>query len=178
MQDTPTSTTDAPTAVERPDNLYAYLLLRTDMPSLGRGKGAAHAMHAGNDMTYRTMVRPLMAGQAVDPRVTAWHAQGATFGTTITLGSEGEITKDVLMRIVEAAEPLGFPAGLVCDTSYPFFMNAEDALVVDRALLTREPKRVKGGWLMCREEITAAWIMGDKDDLSILLARFDLAPND
>lgn len=171
----PAATTDA---VERPDNLYAYLLLRTDMPSLGRGKGDAHAMHAGNDMTYRTMVRPLMAGTPVDPRVTAWHAQGATFGTTITLGSTGEITKDVLLSIVEAAEPLGFHAGLVCDTSYPFFMNAEDGQFVDRSILTREPKRVKGGWMLCREEITAAWIMGDKDDLSILLARFDLAPND
>lgn len=166
------------TQVARSDNLYAYLLLRTDMPSLGRGKGAAHAMHAGNDMTYRTMVKPLMAKQEIDPRVIAWHAQGATFGTTIALGSTGEITKDVLLRIVEAAEPLGFPAGLVCDTTYPFFMNAEDAQLVDRNLLTREPKRVKGGWAMCREEITAAWIMGDKDDLTVLLARFDLAPND
>ena len=42
------------------DPLVAYLLVRTDLPSLGRGKAYAHAMHAGNHLTHDLWVTPLL----------------------------------------------------------------------------------------------------------------------
>lgn len=159
-------------------NLYAYLLLRTDLPSLGRGKSQAHAMHAGNHMTHELWVSPLERSHPIDARVRAWHAQGGGFGTTITLGNQGQITLDVIERIVAAANKLELFAGAVRDTSYPYIVDNEILPLIRPELHTRPPKQIRDGWLCCRDEVTAAWLMGDKDDLSTLLARFDLAPND
>lgn len=172
MNDTPKAITPESAS------LYAYLLLRTDMPSLGRGKGAAHAMHAGNHMTHELWVRPLLEGRVTDPRVETWHAQGGGFGTTITLGKTGQITLDVIDRVVSAANTLGLLAGAVRDTSYPYIVDDEILPLIRQDVHTRPPKRIRDGWLCCRDEITAAWLMGDKDDLGTLLARFDLASND
>lgn len=160
------------------ENLYGYLLLRTDLPSLGRGKSQAHALHAGNHMTYSIWVRPLLEGKAVDPRVEAWHDQGGGFGTAITLGKAGQVTKDVLLRIIEAAEPLGFLGGLVEDKTYPYIVDDEIKPLIRETIHTKPPQRIRDGWLCCREEITAGWLLGDKTELQILLSRFDLAPND
>lgn len=165
-------------APEDAANLYAYLLLRTDLPSLGRGKGAAHGMHAGNHMTHELWVRPLENGEPVDVRTRSWHAQGGGFGTTITLGKAGQITLDVIDRVVSAANTLGLLAGSVRDTSYPYIVDDEILPLIRPELHARPPKRIRDGWLCCRDEVTAAWLMGDKDDLGTLLARFDLAPND
>lgn len=172
MNDTPKAITPESAS------LYAYLLLRTDMPSLGRGKGAAHAMHAGNHMTHELWVRPLLEGRVIDPRVETWHAQGGGFGTTITLGREGEVTLDVVHRLVRAAHSLGLLAGKVRDHSYPYVVDTETLPLIRDDVHTLPPRRIRDGWLCCRDEVTAAWLMGDKDELGILLGRFDLAPND
>lgn len=160
------------------ENLYAYLLMRGDLPSLGRGKTNAHAFHAGNQLTHDLWVVPLLAGKSPDPRVAPWHAQGGGFGTAIALGSPGQITLDVIETVTAAATALGFPAGVVVDTSYPYIVDSEMFALVAEEHHTRAPKRIRDGWLCCRTETTAAWIMGDKDELRVLLARFDLAPND
>mgnify|MGYP000865103022 CR=1 FL=1 len=160
------------------DNLYAYLLLRGDLPSMGRGKSQAHAMHAGNAMTHELWVKPLLAGQTVDERTLAWHAQGKGFGVTISLGKDDQVTKDRIERIVAVARSIGLLADTVRDPTYPYFVDDEIFPLLRADVHTEEPKRVRGGWICCRDEITACWIMGDKAELDVLLARFDLAPND
>lgn len=163
---------------DQADNLYAYLLLRTDLPSLGRGKSSAHAFHAGNHLTHELWVKPLLRGGSPDPRVKPWHDQGGGFGTAISLGGPGQITGDVLDGVTQAARTLGFLSGVVVDTSYPYIVDNEIKPLIEERHHTRPPKRIRDGWLCCRTETTAGWLLGDKEGLALLLARFDLAPND
>lgn len=157
--------------------IYAYLLMRTDMSSLGLGKSRAQAMHAGNQLTYALYAKPLENGNTVDPMVKDWHQQGAGFGTAIAIGARNQITLEVLEETIDAAQKLGFMAGLVVDEEYPY--NASDEMLrrINPDLHTREPVPYKSGWRCFCRETTSGWILGDKKKLEVLLARFDLTPH-
>jgi len=157
--------------------IYAYLLMRTDMSSLGLGKSRAQAMHAGNQLTYQLYARPLEEHKKVDPMVREWHQQGAGFGTAIAIGARNQITLEVLEETINAAQTLGFMAGLVVDEEYPY--NASDEMLrrINPDLHTREPVPYKSGWRCFARETTSGWILGDKKKLEVLLARFDLTPH-
>lgn len=154
----------------------AYLLLRTDLPSLGNGKGKAHAMHAGNHMTWELVVKPLSAGKPVDQDVITWHEEGKGFGTTIALGGPGEITLQVLEGLVNAANKLGMKAGAVVDPEYPYHVDSEMLSLIDPKLHSKPPVRTSKGWLCLRKEVTAAWLFGKPEELAILVGRYGLAP--
>ena len=165
------------TASQEKGDLRAYLLLRTDLPSLGRGKAAAQAMHCGNHMTCELWVRPLLEGAQVDERVAEWHAQGGGFGTTIALGREDQVTRDAIDDIVSAATALGFLAGAVVDDSYPYAVDVEMMPLIRHEVHTRPPARTRDGWLCCRRETTGCWVLGHRDGVARLLSGFDLAPS-
>ena len=157
--------------------IYAYLLMRTDMSSLGLGKSRAQAMHAGNQLTYELYAKPLEDRKKVDQMVREWHQQGAGFGTAIAIGARNQVTLEVLEETIDAAQKLGFMAGLVVDEEYPY--NASDEMLrrINPDLHTREPVPYKSGWRCFCRETTSGWILGDKKKLEVLLARFDLTPH-
>ncbi len=157
--------------------LYAYILLRSDMPSMGYGKAIAQAMHAGNHMTHELFVKPLIDGKNPEDMTVQWHQQGGGFGTAISLGGPDEITINVITSIAKAAEDLGFMAGIVIDETYPFYVDNETFGRLNSDLHTSEPVRTRDGWHCTCEEKTALWILGNKTDLQVLLARFNLTPN-
>lgn len=159
-------------------NPYAYLMVRTDLPSLGRGKAYAHSMHAGNHMTWKLAVEPLEAARKPSPLVRFWHSQGGGFGTTAAVGTREQIDLSTLRAVTEAARKLGHDAGLVLDTSYPYEVNAEIYPLISKEVHTRAADRIVTGWRCYREEITTGWVFGEKEDLKVLLARFGLVPND
>jgi hypothetical protein len=160
--------------------LYAYCLARTDLPSLGKGKALAHAMHAGNHLTWTLAVEPAMSGERIPYDVLAWHRQGGGFGTTSAIGGDRELPLSVLEAVVKAAKDLGHEAGIVVDETYPYLVDDEIKNLLDRVpdLHTAEPVKVSGGWICCRRESTVGWILGDKSELSVLLRRFSLVAND
>lgn len=160
------------------DPLVAYLLVRTDLPSLGRGKAYAHAMHAGNHLTHDLWVTPLLNDEDVDPRVVAWHEQGRGFGTTLAVGDEGQVTELKLKQLVDAAKSCGHLAGIVVDDSYPYHLDDETLGLIDPKHHSLAPQKTLNGWRCYRQEITAGWVLGHKTELSILLSQFGLVPND
>ena len=160
-------------------NLYAYLLVRTDMTSLGRGKAHAHSMHAGNQMTWREVVQPMMRGHVPAQDIIAWHEAANGFGTTAALGNGNEITLDRIKAVVDAAKAMGFVADLVIDPTYPFLVEDELVVLMDESKFTLPPVYGPKGFKVCfREEVTTAYVFGDKDPLKILLGQFGLVPND
>ena len=161
-----------------PTSLVCYLMLRTDLPSLGRGKGYAHAMHAGNQLTYQMLVSPLMEGKEINQNILNWHREGAGFGTTIALGREGEIDLGMLERVTEGAQKLGIAAGLVIDPDYPYYVDAELVPLIHHDVHTKEPTPAGKGFICYRRETTAGWVIGSKDEISFFMSRFGLAPND
>lgn len=46
---------------------YLYLLVRTDMESLGRGKSVAQGAHAANAFTWDTIIAPSIKNTTIDP---------------------------------------------------------------------------------------------------------------
>ena len=160
-------------------NLFAYLLVRTDMTSLGRGKAHAHSMHAGNQMTWREVVLPMRDGKEVNAEVLAWHEQANGFGTTAALGNANEITLDRMKAVVGTAKAMGFVADLVIDPTYPFLVEDELVPLMDPSKFTMPPVYGPKGFKVCfREEVTTAYVFGDKEPLKILLGQFGLVPND
>lgn len=168
-------TTEAP---RNDEDLYAYVLVRTDLPSLGRGKGYAHSMHAGNQMTWMLAAEPASRGQKVDPRVVQWHDQGGGFGTTAAIGNRDQIDLATLRDVVSAAIKLGHHASLVEDKSYPYEVDPEIHALISKDVHTRPADRTANGWRCYRREITTGWIFGNKRDLAVILRRFGLVAND
>jgi len=160
-------------------DLYAYCLVRTDLSSLGAGKAIAHAMHAGNQMTWREVVEPLQRGDAPNPDVEAWHLMARGFGTTIALGDKNQLDLKTVQAVVEAAKKLGFVADVVVDPTYPFLVEYELVTLMDNSKFTMAPVPGPPGYMVCfRKEITTAYVFGDKAELEVLLRRFGLYPND
>lgn len=160
-------------------DLYAYCLVRTDLPSLGAGKAIAHAMHAGNQMTWREVVMPMSKGDEPNSDVMEWHRMAGGFGTTIALGDKNQLDWNTITSVVEAAKKLGFVADLVVDPTYPYLVDREIVQFMDQSVHTMPPVPGPGGTMVCfRKEVTTAYVFGDKAKLTVLLSRFGLYPND
>jgi len=160
-------------------DLYAYCLVRTDLPSLGAGKAIAHAMHAGNQMTWREVVEPMSKGEKPNEDVMEWHRMAGGFGTTIALGDKNQLDFKTIGAVVDAAKLLGFVADLVVDPTYPYLVDKELVQFMDKTVHTMDPVYGPPGKMVCfRKEVTTAYVFGDKAALSVLLSRFGLYPND
>lgn len=159
------------------ESLTAYLLMRTDLPSLGLGKSRAQAMHAGNAMTMRLLVQPMLDGAQPDERALRWHREAEGFGTTLAIGARGQVPLAVIDKVVDAAGKLGIHAGRIVDDSYPYAVDDEVYALIAPAHHTLPATRIRDGWRCFRRETTGAWLFGDRGELDVLLARFDLTPH-
>jgi len=140
---------------------YLYILVRTDMESLGRGKSVAQGAHAANAFTWDYITMPAIEQGTVDPAVIEWcnEAKDATgrvrgFGTTIALGATLKQIEDA----VTIAQALEFKASLVADPEYP---------LLDGRTLHLLP-----------HVVTTAYVFGDKAKLEIVLRALGLLEND
>lgn len=159
-------------------NLVAYLLVRTDLPSMGRGKAHAHGMHAGNHLTWKYVVEPLQNGLTPDPHVMEWHKQGGGFGTTIALGKDKEMPLAVIDELVGKAWDRDVIADFVVDPTYPYFVDDEIYPLIDESVHTSQAIKTVGGWMCFRKETTMGYIMGDKEKVRDFMSSFNLVPND
>ncbi|MNK33310.1 hypothetical protein D3C87_517900 [compost metagenome] len=133
---------------------YLYLLVRTDMESLGRGKSVAQGAHAANAFTWDTIIAPAIQNTAMDPNALEWSRQANGFGTTIAFGA----TLREIEETVTLAKALGFKARVVADPEYP---------LVDGRTLHLIP-----------DVVTGAYVFGEKAALEIILRDFALLKND
>lgn len=138
-----------------------YILVRTDMESLGRGKSIAQGAHAANQFVWDTVVSQALDGSTVESEVLAWcheaqHKDGRPmgFGTTITLGT----TLVQMQTAVEISQALGLRASLVADPEYP---------MLDGQSFHSIP-----------HVVTTAYVFGDKERCKMVLKQFDLVRND
>lgn len=161
-----------------PEIILVYLMVRTDLPSLGVGKGFAHAMHAGNHLTWQLAVKPLLEGGKIPADVSEWHAQGGGFGTTLSIGGSDQMDKGRMHQVINTMKTMGHPCGIVLDTSYPYHVDNEIVKLIDPKAHALPPQQSGAGWCCFREEETAAWVLGRKSELEVILRQFSLTPND
>lgn len=158
---------------------YLYgLAITKGMPSMGRGKAAAHAgAHAANLFAHQHGIVPLLNGAKVDQDVIDWHNEGGGFGTTVILDAGSE---EDLVRIVTDIKAAGHRADLVVDDTYPYFTDVEILKLINPAVHTAEPVILEDGRrVLChRKQITAAYVFGDKEALAPFLGGLSLLKND
>lgn len=152
---------------------YLYVLcISKGMPSMGRGKTAAHAAHAANHFTWNWVHR-------IDqPRedVIEWHEQANGFGTTIALDAGAE--EEMMTKLSEVMKA-NFIGGVVVDPTYPYFTDVEILKLIDPAIHTADPVAIDDRRVLChRKQVTAAYVFGDKEALAPFLGGLSLLSND
>ena len=147
------------------ENLYLYILVRTDLPSMGAGRAAAQASHAANAFIHKFGNRA---------EVKEWQKQTPQgFGTAIVLGVNFDQLKDVVGQSIMAK----FPCDTVVDTDYVISVSSEviPYMNSDDSRIKIEPSPIDPNkYLIHREEITCGYIFGDKEKLSELLGTLPL----
>lgn len=136
---------------------YLYILMRMDLPSMGAGRAAAQASHAANAFIHKH-------GNTRDAK--SWAAstpQG--FGTAIVLGASLEQI-DSLTKLANAQ---GYPTEQVVDPDYAITISAEIVPFLRQDLkgIKIEPSdKDPNKFVIHRQEITCAYIFGNKDALA------------
>lgn len=133
---------------------YLYILVRTDMESLGRGKSVAQGAHAANAFIWDTVIRPSIQNTTTNPAALEWSREADGFGTTIALG----VTLQELQNAVALATAMGFPARVVSDPTYPM-LDGETLHIIP-------------------DVVTTGYVFGDKEALRMILGGFNLLRND
>jgi hypothetical protein len=152
-----------------------YILTRTDLPSLNNGKAFAHAFHAGNQLTWNLIVKPLLDNQLPNKTFMEWHGHTG-FGTAVALGNDGitlQTMKDIMLKVSLLGDP-DIHADLVVDESYPYDVNYEMFPLIDPKFHSKEPHRIRDGWRCYREETTAMYVIGETESLKSILGNFSL----
>ena len=136
-------------------DLCLYILMRTDLPSMGQGRATAQASHASNAFIHKYGCRDL---------VREWQRQTKQgFGTAIVLS----VNREQMEELVDSATDVGVPRGRVVDPDYVFTMNREQFDLVDeqkinyRAFDEIDPMKV----LVSKQEVTCAYIFIDRNQV-------------
>ena len=151
-----------------------YVFVNTDLPSMNPGKAQAHSGHAANAFINKTVVQTLQSGKDVRPSVKEWMtATPFGFGTQINLKGEW----DEVVNTIAAWCETGGVGELVIDPTYPYIVDSEIVKLIDHGNHTADPVKLENGKFLChRNEATAAYLFGYKDDLESYVRQFPLHP--
>lgn len=144
--------------------------MRNDLPSMNPGKAMAQASHASNAFIHRS------TGKEVDE----WRNQTKQgFGTVLVLAASQKQIHKILNQDFLQIEGY-ISTGIVTDPAYPYFVeNTEIASLIDKKwdTLPREyPDDPLKPVLLHRQEITCAYLFGEKDEISHLVQDLKLHP--
>lgn len=134
-------------------NPIAYVLMRNDIPSLGAGKAAAHAHHAGTVMSY--VIRN-ESGPEVYAEFSEWEKQANGAGTCIVLQIDNEEQMKAIVCAINRSENKKIAAGVWEDPSFP--------------------SQTSFGFFEMKMAV-CAWVFGDKADLEPFLTGLKLMDN-
>lgn len=162
---------------------YLYLLIRNDLDSLNPGKAVAHGAHAANQFTHEmdeylsanlnTECSSTVSDIMLDRMYQTWKKSANGFGTTIALS----VNYRELTTAVQIAKTFStLRAGETVDPTYPYILHKEYADLI-RHTDEYPPSPLSNGMMMClREEVTAAYIFGDKSETKMIVGNFSLMP--
>lgn len=140
-----------------------YILMRNDLPSMTTGRAMAQASHAANAFIQRY-------GKRKD--VLAWQKETKQgFGTAIVLSASLPQMKEICFNLSE-------PYEFVVDPEYGVKINTELLELINPKKILSKNTIVSddGSVVIFKEEITCAYIFGDKDGLAPILGHLKLHP--
>ena len=148
-----------------------YILMRTDLPSMGAGRAAAQASHASNAFWHDW-------GQRAEAK--EWARQTPQgFGTAIVLGATKEQIDAIFRSKVDDFNRYLMKSWII-DPDYAISIPSESAQFIDKDKLRRQGGKLEKisdnpeKWILHREEKTCAYIFGDRDDLAPILGSLPL----
>ena len=97
------------------DEIYAYVLMRNDLKSLGAGKAAAASNHAGTVMSYWVRHH---GNRAQKQLFSLWENQAQGAGVCIVLSCDEETMK-WCVHAIQALKDQGCSSGVWHDPTYP-----------------------------------------------------------
>lgn len=97
------------------DDIYAYVLMRNDLKSLGSGKAAAASHHTGTVMSWWVRHHGNRAQKQI---FSTWEDEAKGAGTCIVLSTDEETMKWCVQQI-RALKDQGCSAGVWHDPTYP-----------------------------------------------------------
>ncbi len=136
-------------------DIVQFILVRTDMESMSRGRIAAQCVHAGNQMVCHInglQRDKISSGEVMKYALylQEWEAQtGYGFGTCYVM----DVDEEKLSNVIEEANSKGFLSGTVRDPTYP----VKDGEVIHLVSV-----------------ITCGYIFGKKDDIKKLLIKHEI----
>lgn len=152
-----------------------YVFVNTDLPSMNPGKAQAHSGHAANAFINQHAIKPLQAGKRMAGEVAEW--MGTTpfgFGTQINLKGDWN---EVVRTAAQVEEDKVGVAELVVDQTYPYIVDGEIVRLIDPRNHTQIPFDLENGKFLChRNETTAIYIFGYKDELEPYVGKYPLHP--
>lgn len=151
-----------------------YVFVNTDLPSMNPGKAQAHSGHAANAFVNKAVLQPFRANKDVRQAAKEWIATTPFgFGTQINLKGEWS---DVINTVAAWCEAGGI-GELVIDPTYPYIVDAEIVKLIDPKTHTQIPFDLEDGRYLChRNEVTAAYVFGYKDELEQYVGKYPLHP--
>lgn len=152
-----------------------YVFVNTDLASMNPGKAQAHSGHAANAFIHKHVVQPMRAGKVpIADSVLEWMAATPFgFGTQINLKGEWSEVVNTVAAWCEA----GGAGELVVDPTYPYIVDSEIVKLIDSRNHTQIPFDLENGKFLChRNETTAAYVFGYKDELVPYVGKYPLHP--
>ena len=134
------------------DAIYAYVLMRNDLISLGSGKSCAASHHAGTMMSFCIRHH---GNKAQKQTFAAWEGEANGAGTCIVLSCDEETMK-WCVQAIEALKDQGCSAGVWHDPTYPSTTERGFCLI---------------------DVSVAGWALGPKDLLKPILGDLPLMNN-
>jgi hypothetical protein len=150
------------------EELYLYILMRTDLPSQKAGRACAQASHATSVLEHE---------RKGHKDLKAWKAQTEFgYGTTIVLGAN----KEEISKIFHSLPPSFECSGWCIDPDYAISISSELVRFIDSDALKsadakleeipNDPDRL----ILHRPERTCAYILGTKSELAPYLGHLPL----
>ena len=152
-----------------------YVFVNTDLQSMSAGKAQAHSGHAANAFIHKHVVQVMRGGKIpIDKSVLEWMAATPFgFGTQINLKGKWS---DVVNTVADWCET-GARGELVIDPTYPYIVDEEIVKIIDPRNHTMDPIPLENGKVLChRNEVTAAYLFGYKEELEPFVGKYPLHP--
>lgn len=146
-------------------DLALYLLVRTDLPSMSWGKSLAQVHHAGVQMSASCAKSSLFLDYLADGE----RGGAILFNTTLALGATRNEIDIAFNRVILDKPTINAEFGKVIDPTYPFTVDTEIYHLLLKNHISTFVKHLDNNkTLFTREELTCAWFLGDRNDLTFV----------
>lgn len=134
-----------------------YVIPRTDLDTMGRGRMAAQVSHATSDLYFKFVIKPLWDGKVPDPDITEWMNECPESGCGTVLVLDGGSINNINFLLKELSGTT-IKHGLFVDPEY--FV----------------PDGISGH--IVKDVPTCLWLFGEKEIISKWVTRYNLLSND